>query len=191
MTVRKAASPLLGYNHNIRHRGRIFHVQTEDSGLKHPHVITHLFADGGRIVATKKTSYAEHLGSEDWPEVVRRLMQEQHKAMVIALRDGQFDEQIGEGELSLPITVDVETVDVDELERAAARLTSSGDTPGVGAGGARKSHGQYDTTRAALSSAPGGLVTNASVFGSDLVSDRSLDEVILSYLAEDLEEPRE
>jgi hypothetical protein len=29
-----------------------------------------------------------------------------------------------------------------------------------------------------------------SIFSDDLVSDKSLDEVILSYLAEDLEPPR-
>jgi hypothetical protein len=28
-----------------------------------------------------------------------------------------------------------------------------------------------------------------SIFGNDLLSEKSLDEVILSYLAEDLEEP--
>jgi len=29
----------------------------------------------------------------------------------------------------------------------------------------------------------------SSIFGEDLISDKSLDEVILSYLAEDLETP--
>src|SRR5690606_34821597 len=32
-----------GFNHNIKHKGRIFHIQTEDSGPKNPHIITHLF----------------------------------------------------------------------------------------------------------------------------------------------------
>ncbi len=84
-------SPLLGFNNNVRHRGRLFHIQTEDSGYKHPHVITHLFADGGRILKTVKTGYAEHLGSDQLPQIVRELMKRQHKAMFIALRDGEFD----------------------------------------------------------------------------------------------------
>ena len=87
----KAPSPLLGFNNNVRHKGRVFHIQTEDSGIRHPHVITHLFADGGRILKTTKTSYAEHIGQERLAETVRAMMQEQHKAMFIALRDGQFD----------------------------------------------------------------------------------------------------
>lgn len=86
-----AQSPLLGFNNNIKHKGRVFHIQTEDSGVKHPHVITHLFADGGRILKTTKTSYAEHIGAADMQDTVRVLMQEQHKAMFIALRDGQYD----------------------------------------------------------------------------------------------------
>jgi hypothetical protein len=87
----KAPSPLLGFNNNVRHKGRVFHIQTEDSGVRHPHVITHLFADGGRILKTTKTSYTEHIGQTSMAETVRAMMQEQHKAMFIALRDGQFD----------------------------------------------------------------------------------------------------
>src|SRR4051812_35709319 len=87
-------SPLLGFNNNVRHRGRLFHIQTEDSGVRHPHVITHLYMDGGRILKTVKTSYAVHLGSDSLAEVVRELMKEQHKMMFIALRDGQFDDAL-------------------------------------------------------------------------------------------------
>src|SRR5258708_15444410 len=84
-------SPLLGFNNNVKHRGRLFHIQTEDSGIRHPHVITHLFMDGGRILKTIKTSYAQHLGVDRLSEIVRELMKEQHKTMFIALRDGKFD----------------------------------------------------------------------------------------------------
>jgi hypothetical protein len=87
----KFNSPVLGYNNNVRHRNRVFHIQTEDSGVNHPHIITHLFMDGGRILKSMKRSYAEHVGSDGLTETVRQLMKEQHKAMFIALRDGQFD----------------------------------------------------------------------------------------------------
>ena len=87
----KHVSPLLGYNNNVRHKSRVFHIQTEDSGVKHPHIITHLFMDGGRILKSVKTSYAEHLGVDKMADVVRQMMKEQHKAMFISLRVGQFD----------------------------------------------------------------------------------------------------
>lgn len=84
-------SPLLGYNTNVRHKGKVFHVQTEDSGVRYGHVITHLFVDGGRILKSLKSSYAESVGSDDQCEIVRALMKRQHKAMLMALRDGRFD----------------------------------------------------------------------------------------------------
>ena len=87
----KFQSPLLGYNNNVRHKNRVFHIQTEDSGVNHPHIITHLFMDGGRILKSVKTSYAEHVGTDAMKETVRGMMKEQHKAMFIALRDGQYD----------------------------------------------------------------------------------------------------
>ena len=89
--MKAAPSPLLGFNNNVRHKGRVFHIQTEDSGIRHPHIITHLFADGGRILKTIKTSYAEHIGHEKMAETVRAMMQDQHKGMFMSLRDGQFD----------------------------------------------------------------------------------------------------
>src|SRR5580765_4461708 len=99
----KAPSPLLGFNNNFKHKGQVYHIQTEDSGIKHPHIITHLFADGGRILKSIKTSYATVLGEPNMSELVRGMMKEQHKAMIIALRDGQFDAG-GAGVVKLPAT---------------------------------------------------------------------------------------
>ena len=62
-------SPLLGYNTNVRHDGLLYHIQTEDSGVGHPHVITHLFVDG-TILATKKTSYKHLLEEDDIENVI-------------------------------------------------------------------------------------------------------------------------
>jgi hypothetical protein len=98
--VSKPPSPLLGFNNNVRHKGRVFHIQTEDSGVRHPHIITHLFMDGGRILKSTKTSYAEHLGTDGYADRVRGMMKEQHKAMFVALRDGTFDAIIDGGPVS-------------------------------------------------------------------------------------------
>ena len=81
-------SPLVGYNTNVRHKGKLYHIQTEDSGVKRPHVITQVFADGGRIIASEKTSYQEHLEAENLSAIVKQLMQDQHKRVFIGLRDG-------------------------------------------------------------------------------------------------------
>jgi hypothetical protein len=89
--VSKVPPPVLGYNNNVRHRGRIFHIQTEDSGVKFSRVVTHLFADGGRIIKTTKTDYTEHSAKPDVSAIVRGIMKEQHRAMFTALRGGGLD----------------------------------------------------------------------------------------------------
>jgi hypothetical protein len=97
-------APLTGYNSNVRHRGRMFHIQTEDSGEACPRIVTHLFADGGRIVKSLRAEYAEHLAEQDWPALVRELMKQQHKALFVALRSGELDDSIGFDEDAPPPT---------------------------------------------------------------------------------------
>ncbi|HTJ46070.1 MAG TPA: hypothetical protein VL463_28390 [Kofleriaceae bacterium] len=82
-------SPILGYNHNVRFRGVVFHVQTEDSGLQNPHVFTHLF-HGGVILSTRKLVYDPDASEE----AVKALMQSQHKAVLRDLKNGSFDDKI-------------------------------------------------------------------------------------------------
>jgi len=82
-------SPILGYNHNVRYRGLVFHVQTEDSGVVTPHLFTHLFHHGV-IVSTRKLVY--DAGSAE--ESIKSLMQAQHKATLRDLRRGHFDDKI-------------------------------------------------------------------------------------------------
>ncbi len=86
-------SPQLGYNHNIPHRGRLYHVQTEDSGVSKAHIFTHVFYDG-TIIASNKVEYDPEAAIEDLDQHVIGLMQESHKAMIRQLRRGVFDEKI-------------------------------------------------------------------------------------------------
>ncbi len=203
------ASPVLGYNTNVRHQNKVFHIQTEDSGTQHAHIFTHLFADGGRIIATKKTSYAEFLATAEFQVTVKRLMQAQHKAMFIALRDGLFDaderkgaEEFAKRIISLEDSAERQTGDVEAFERVAqeaethAESSSSGQVlppkeraksklppppPPPAAGPAR-----YGEAKPAL--APG--KSSSSLFGASLVSERSLDEVIMSYLADETDQKK-
>ncbi|HKQ71595.1 MAG TPA: FHA domain-containing protein [Polyangiaceae bacterium] len=84
----------LGFNNNVQYKGATYHVQTEDSGIDRPHVITHLFADGGRVIKSFKRTYANEAKRDDVAAFVRALMKAQHMEMVIALREGKFDEVV-------------------------------------------------------------------------------------------------
>lgn len=83
--------PLRGYNHNVRHDGRLFHVQTEDAGPPSGVVHTHVFL-GGRVIASRRSEYS----SDESERCVLALMQGQHKALLLELRAGTFDGQSGE-----------------------------------------------------------------------------------------------
>lgn len=211
----KGPSPLLGYNNNIRHEGKLYHIQTEDSGVDHPHIITHLFADGGRIIATRKTDYSQHLEAENLEAIVRGLMKEQHKAMAIALRDRLFDEEQQEAEGAQPAEgapMPTRRMDEDMLERAArARMASSPlwksvprasrrQSPLAWPGASRSGEAEGAAQAAAKAKASGEPAPERgapegqedksptkmkSIFGSDEVEEMSLDEVILAYIHED------
>jgi len=82
---------VLGFNHNIKHNGKIYHIQTEDSGVETPHIITLLYV-GGTIITRDKTSYADILKIDNLETVVKELMEEQHKGMLKKLISGTFDD---------------------------------------------------------------------------------------------------
>ena len=84
---------IVGFNHNMTYRGVCFHVQTEDSGVKTPHLITLLY-HGGTIISSQKTSYADILKVDNLETVIEDLAKEQHKGMLRRLKKGEFDQRI-------------------------------------------------------------------------------------------------
>jgi hypothetical protein len=172
----EAKKMVVGFNHNIKHKGKMYHIQTEDSGLENPHIITHLFV-GGNILASKKTSYSDIVGAENLAQVVRELMEEQHKEMLRNLINGVYD-------------------DIDAAYGAQAAAFQPGQIhadgrkvklhPGVAAAAQPK---PLPPEVLAARQQPAPVLRNdgaETLFGEDLISEKSLDEVILSYLAEDL-----
>lgn len=244
---------LPGYNHNIRYREDVFHVQTEDSGVQNPHIITHLFI-GGNIIESRKTSYATLVQASGRDEAVVEIMQKQHKGMLKDLIGGQLDHKIvdrsknaatldgpaplnvGRGQNQASFGVGTPSARTPEPKPAplpaptslpsitprtpppaapipppAARkpaaqpIAAQAPTPppappandgGLFGGGAAESlFGTSEekdqpvieaaTLARAFESKDESVVD--SIFGEDLISEKSLDEVILSYLAEDMQ----
>ncbi|HLL53246.1 MAG TPA: hypothetical protein VK447_06865 [Myxococcaceae bacterium] len=164
-----------GFNHNIKHKGKVYHVQTEDSGVNNPHIITHLFV-GGNILASKKTSYADILSAENLSEVVRELMEEQHKEMLRNLINGVYDgfetgvRHYQPGQLA----TDEEAAKIRAQQAAAAVVPVANQLPP-----------EVAAARALQVQPKINEVGVETLFGEDLISEKSLDEVILSYLAEE------
>ena len=105
---------LVGYNTNISYKGKIYHVQTEDSGQTNPVIVTLLYAQGA-ILASKKTSYTHIIDEPDWKEKVRTLMKEQHKIMMKELVSGKYTgEYVSSDETESEIQPSGDTVDTHE-----------------------------------------------------------------------------
>jgi hypothetical protein len=93
---------LIGYNTNVPYKGKVYHVQTEDSGLSNPSILTLLYCQGA-ILRSVKTGYAHIVGHPDLEEQVRDLMKQQHREMIRSLIRGQCDvEKSGSDEEVLP-----------------------------------------------------------------------------------------
>ncbi len=166
---------LSGFNTNIRYRGVLFHVQSEDSGKDHPHIITHLY-HGGTILFSEKSSYAERVGEGQLVDVVRGLMETQHKAVLKRLRGGDFDEAIRErlGEVfgeADPADKEAKTrpSDTDPLEEAKPPPSQT-----------------ESLTEPPVEDAP----PHSRPFGQGIVSERPLDDVILGYLVDNARKRR-
>lgn len=235
-----------GFNHNVKYKGRVFHCQTEDSGIGNPHIITHLFV-GGNILATKKTSYADIVKADRLEEVVTELMKEQHKELIKKLVSGSFDDSIearsqGASMLNGPAPLNVDAgsqnrasmlampgVEMPVAPKKAAPKTALSGAPAEGATAATAPSQQArpattapplevagpgptpvakpQTGKVAPIAASAALVpqevldaanlqraqkqpepsrpASGTIFGEDLISEKSLDEVILSYLADE------
>jgi hypothetical protein len=182
--------------------------------------MTHLFADGGRIVKSTRTDYSEHLERDDMAPVVKNMMKEQHKAMFVALRSGELDEIIGFDDED-PVThagialKPLAEQFVDEVRTQAgvgqpikaAPLTpnEAGSVADVSSSSARIKVIEADDTvqtdgpHAVLGppeakpyapSRPASIFSvpppnSTSIFGEVGIDEKSLDDAILSYLAED------
>jgi hypothetical protein len=147
---------VVGFNHNIKHNGKVYHVQTEDSGTDNPHVITHLFV-GGNILSSLRSSYSHLTGHPNLEAQVRAMMELQHKDMLRSLASGAFETPGGQ---------------------VAGRAFQPGELA---------PHAEQQAPAVAASQPPPVEERIDSIFAEDLISEKSLDEVILSYLAGETE----
>ncbi len=81
----------LGFNNNVKYKGEPYHLQTEDSGLDNPHIMSHVFADGGRVIKSHKRVYAAEIGRDNIALFVRELMKAQHLELAWMLKEGFLD----------------------------------------------------------------------------------------------------
>lgn len=84
---------ITGFNTDIKHKGVVFHVQTEDKGMDNP-VIESLVYRGGEILGSRRQPYTDLLREGYDEKVVVKLMEDQHREMIEEIRKGKFDENV-------------------------------------------------------------------------------------------------
>ncbi|HEX2120985.1 MAG TPA: hypothetical protein VHL59_05015 [Thermoanaerobaculia bacterium] len=82
---------ITGFNTDIKHNEKVYHVQTEDKGVGNPYIESLVYV-GGEILASKKTSYAEQLKGGVDEKWIGGLMEQQHRTMIAAIKRGRFDQ---------------------------------------------------------------------------------------------------
>lgn len=82
---------ITGYNTDVRHGNRIFHVQTEDKGLGNPKIETLIYV-GGEILDSYRGAYDDLISSGQAFEIqIQARMDEQHKAIIRDIKNGKYD----------------------------------------------------------------------------------------------------
>jgi len=191
---------LSGFNTNFRYRGVLFHVQTEDSGLTNPHVITHLF-HGGNIMASEKRDYSELISTKEGDELedaIRKLMEGLHKAMLKQLSRGEHDSAIEQrmGADVFRVEKTSETAEPPTITEEEPPAPASAFEPPTESSPlvvdpepvlppqsvAEPTH--LDATPPATAEETQPVSRLSRVFGDRVVSEKPLDEVVLDYLVE-------
>jgi hypothetical protein len=172
---------ITGANTNVRYRGVLFHVQTEDSGRANPHIISHVY-HGGTILGTHKTDYSDRLEADDLTTVVRGLIEQQHAAMLRKLDSGGFDaviaQRLGKSALdadtaaghTIPSKPDTEPDPQPQLPAPELAPTLAPEP--------------IAPARPIAAAPPAKVRRGERSFGEGIGSQKPLDEVILDYLAE-------
>jgi hypothetical protein len=114
---------ITGFNTDIKHNDKVYHIQTEDKGLQNPYIESLVYV-GGEILASKKTSYAEQVKSGIDEKWIGSLMEQQHRTMIAAIKRGRFDQPADSTKSSLP-RPSAPTIDAAIIGDAAAAAAAA------------------------------------------------------------------
>lgn len=82
---------ITGYNTDVEYNGVVYHVQTEDKGLRTPVILSLVYA-GGAILASKRSAYHDLIASGFEERVLVERLERQHKLICAAVHAGRIEE---------------------------------------------------------------------------------------------------
>ena len=82
---------ITGFNSDVRHGSRLFHVQTEDKGLLNPRIETLIYL-GGEILDSYRGSYEDLAAELPLQELaIQARMDDQHRSVIRDIKNGKYD----------------------------------------------------------------------------------------------------
>ncbi|MDX9734617.1 MAG: hypothetical protein RBU36_10850 [Thermoanaerobaculia bacterium] len=169
---------ITGFNTDIKHGDRVFHVQTEDRGAGNP-IVESLVYVGGQILLSKRSPYADLItdGKVDEP-AVRQLMDLQHRRIIEAIRRGRFDGAVVGAPETAPVPGGA------ALSPAAAAAAAAILAGGPASGAIPVAPAARPPASAALPKPAAAQPPRSGVISTNAPgAERSLDQVIIEYLA--------
>jgi hypothetical protein len=88
----KGRRMITGFNTDVKYRGVVYHVQTEDKGTTNPLIET-LIYKGGEILGSRRLPYNDLVKNPEDEATITKLMEDQHKGMILEIKRGRFDPQ--------------------------------------------------------------------------------------------------
>ena len=172
---------ITGFNTDVKHKNRVFHIQTEDKGEANPYVESLVYV-GGEILATKRTSYAEVVQTGRDDHAVQDLMEQQHRTMIAAIQRGRFDGPNGSVQVPEGMSSTADSGPPAAAKSAPPAQSSAvpppppAPAPAKAAKVEKPEKGKSAKTEKGDSTAPPGTKSPLAE------SDRSLDQMVLEYL---------
>jgi hypothetical protein len=121
---------ITGFNTDIKHNDKVYHIQTEDKGMANPYIESLVYV-GGEILASKKTSYAEQIKSGIDEKWIGGLMEQQHRTMIAAIKRGRLDQPADSTQIKMARSTMSQPAPADGGPKAASPPPSAA---GVGVG---------------------------------------------------------
>jgi len=82
---------ITGFNTDVEHEGVVYHVQTEDKGLKSPLILSLVYV-GGTILASKRTPYEDLIKAGYDEKTLAERLNRQHKLICAAIHAGRIED---------------------------------------------------------------------------------------------------
>jgi hypothetical protein len=81
---------ITGFNTDVKYKGVIYHVQTEDKGTTNPLIETLIYR-GGEILGSRRLPYSDLIKAPGDEAAITKLMEDQHKGMIMEIKRGRFE----------------------------------------------------------------------------------------------------